>query len=54
MHLMRCCDLARSEKNAIRAAFDTNFNTSVDDLRLKTAIVQELYGEPYGPLRLLP
>jgi predicted NACHT family NTPase len=35
-------------KAAVRTVFDTQFGAAENDLRLRAAILQALYGEPYG------
>jgi len=40
-------------KDAIRAAFVAGLGGSAEDLRLRTAVVQELYGDPYGPAEVI-
>ncbi len=41
--------LGDAGKAAVRTVFDTQLGNSVNDLRLRAAIVQALYGDPYGP-----
>lgn len=40
-------------KDAIRTVFAVHLGDSIDDLRLHVAIVQHLYGDPYGPAEII-
>jgi hypothetical protein len=41
--------LGEAGKKAIRAVFDGQLGGAENDLRLRAAILQVLYGDPYGP-----
>jgi len=41
--------LGDAGKAALRTVFDTRLSNSADDLRLREAILQALYSDPYGP-----
>jgi len=45
--------LGDAGKTAIRAVFDAQLGNSENDLRLRAAILQALYGDPYGPQEVI-
>jgi predicted NACHT family NTPase len=45
--------LGDAGKTSIRTVFDTLLGNSVNDLRLRVAIIQVLYDDPYGPEQVI-